>query len=270
MPGSDFRGQGKKITKGDFDAAAVRLFCEVAAVRAVAEVESGGRSGFLADKRPKILFESRVFHEITHGVHDADSDISTPTWVRNYKGGAAEYTRLAKAIRLDRTAALKATSWGMFQILGINHRTCGFPDVEQYVLAQLVSEGAHLDAFVGFVLKNKLDDELRDRRWAEFSRGYNGPGYRQNHYDEKMAAAYARYAGGWTGPSTAELQEALNRHGADLIVDGATGPRTREAIRQFQRRRGLAVDGIAGPKTLGALGLSETRDPIELSRIVNA
>ncbi len=270
MATTTFRGQAKKLAKGDFEAAAARLFCDVAAVRAVAEVESGGRSGFLPDKRPKILFESRLFHELTRGIYDANADVSTPTWVRNYKGGAAEYTRLAKAVRLDRPAALKATSWGMFQILGTNHRACGFPDVESYVDAQLVSEGAHLQAFVGFVVTNKLDDELRDRRWADFARGYNGPGYRQNHYDEKIAAAYAKYTAGGMAPSTEDLQRALNRNGASLVVDGLTGPVTREAIRDFQRRHGLAVDGLAGPKTLAALGLSETHDAVEVSRVVNA
>lgn len=36
-------------------------------------------------------------------------------------------------------------------------------------------------------------------------------------------------------------------------ADGRDGPKTREAVRAFQRDKGLAVDGIAGPKTLAAL-----------------
>jgi peptidoglycan hydrolase-like protein with peptidoglycan-binding domain len=41
-----------------------------------------------------------------------------------------------------------------------------------------------------------------------------------------------------------------------LAADGVYGPRTRAAVRRFQRRNGLMVDGIVGPQTLGALGIS--------------
>ena len=52
---------------------------------------------------------------------------------------------------------------------------------------------AHLDAFVSFILANRLDGALRAKNWASFARGYNGPAYAQNAYDKKMAAAYARW-----------------------------------------------------------------------------
>jgi hypothetical protein len=267
---SEFTGKARKIADQDFDRAARRLGCEVAAVQAVAKVESGGRSGFLSDKRPKILFESRWFHKLTDGKFDGSNpDISTPTWVRNYSGGAGEYKRLAEAVALDREAALKSASWGMFQILGANHASAGFETAEAYVKAQLDSEGAHLDAFVGFVITNKLDDELRDKRWADFARGYNGPGYRQNRYDEKMADAYAEFAGERVTPSTRDIQSALNRHGARLVADGVTGPRTRAAIRDFQRESGLPITGVANPETLAALGLLDSHDPIATSAALN-
>jgi len=267
---SEFAGRALTLTDQDFQRAAARLSCEVAAIRAVAEVESGGKTGFLADKRPKILFESRWFHKLTNGRFDASNpDLSTPEWVRNYKGGAAEYTRLQAAIGLDRQAALKSASWGMFQILGTNHAVAGFDNVEAFVKAQVDSEGAQLDAFVGFVVTNRLDDELRDKRWADFARGYNGPGYAANRYDEKMRDAYAKYAGGQVAPSTIDIQRALNRHGANLTADGISGPATREAIRAFQRDKGLPITGVAGPETLAALGLSDTHDPVAVSSALN-
>jgi murein L,D-transpeptidase YcbB/YkuD len=46
------------------------------------------------------------------------------------------------------------------------------------------------------------------------------------------------------------LQKALNKLiNAKLVVDGDYGPKTKAAVKEFQRRYGLVVDGIAGPKT---------------------
>lgn len=39
-------------------------------------------------------------------------------------------------------------------------------------------------------------------------------------------------------------------------IDGIYGPKTKQAVRYFQSKNGLAVDGIVGPKTAAALGIS--------------
>jgi hypothetical protein len=253
---AEFTGAARPLTDADITSAAEFLYCDPAALRAVIEVESSG-GGFLRDKRPKILFESRWFSRHTGGRYDrTHPDLSTPKWVRNYKGGEAEYPRLHRAIALDRRAALESTSWGLFQILGVNYKLAGFADVEAFVARQCESEGAHLGAFVAFVRAVDLADELRGRRWQAFARGYNGPGFRQNRYDEKLAEAYLRHSrdtGAW--PSDSEIQQALCRAGYAVKVDGMVGARTKRALRQFQRRHGLPADGIAGPATLRQLGL---------------
>lgn len=60
---------------------------------------------------------------------------------------------------------------------------------------------------------------------------------------------------GDNGSEVRKLQTALNRAGATLTVDGAYGPKTVQAVRNFQEDYGLTVDGICGPATWGGLGL---------------
>jgi hypothetical protein len=55
------------------------------------------------------------------------------------------------------------------------------------------------------------------------------------------------------GKAVEELQRELNASGASLPVDGKYGAATEAAVRDFQRRHGLAVDGKAGATTLVAL-----------------
>src|SRR5690606_1901420 len=174
----EFAGNAAPLDDEAIEAAAKKIGCQVAAVRAVIDVES--RGGFLSDKRPKILFERHYFSRLTKRKFDASHPaISNSKW-GGYKGGAAEYARLAEAIKLDRDAALRSASWGAFQIMGDNYKICGFANVEDFVTAMVSGEPAQLDAFVSFVMKNGLADELIRLDWAGFARGYNGPAYKVN------------------------------------------------------------------------------------------
>ncbi len=181
------------MTDQDYERAADALQTDVAAVKAVAHVESAG-SGFLPDGRPKIVFEALHFHKLTSGRYDeSHPDISSPVWNRHlYKGGAAEWTRLEAAIELDRVAALRSASYGAFQILGDNFVQCGYESVESFVEA-MKSEGSQLDAFVAFLKANHLDGPLRRHEWTRLARGYNGPRFAQNGYDSKLADSYKEF-----------------------------------------------------------------------------
>lgn len=53
--------------------------------------------------------------------------------------------------------------------------------------------------------------------------------------------------------NAAELQALLNKHGAELDVDGSYGRQTAAAVRAFQTAHHLHVDGIAGTETWAAL-----------------
>ena len=165
----------------------------------MAEVEAAGQ-GFIADGRPAILYEAHVFHRLTKGAHTAAKDrkgvlLSTGKWDRSLYGatGGNQHDRLQDAAKLDATAAHKACSWGTFQIMGENYKAAGCSTIDEFVDRMKSGAGAHLDAFVAFIKANKLDTALRNKNWAAFARGYNGPAYAVNKYDTKMASAYARW-----------------------------------------------------------------------------
>jgi hypothetical protein len=185
----------KLLSDNDFETAAFILECEVAAIRAVAEVESAG-AGFLDNGLAKILFEGHIFYKYTSGAYAATNPtICYPRWTTKfYKGGAAEYDRLREAEALNRTAARMSASYGKFQIMGFNYSVCGFNSVEDFYNAMQNSEADQLNAFCEFIKSNNLIPALQNRNWAQFARAYNGPEYARNAYDTKLAAAYKKYA----------------------------------------------------------------------------
>ena len=190
----EFVGAATPLVIGDVVAAATELQCDPAAIWAVCDVESAG-SGFLPDRRPKILFEAHVFGGLTaHRWDTAHPNVAAPRWDRSLYGaaGAHQYDRLAEAVALDRAAGLQSASWGMFQILGLNHAACGFAQIEDYVTAMCAGEGAQLAAFAAFSRHAGLDRDLRALDWVRFALAYNGPGEAGNDYDRKLAAAYLR------------------------------------------------------------------------------
>lgn len=181
------------LTDADFQEAADLLSCDASAVKAVCQVEAP-RGGFNPDDTPVTLFEGHKFHKYTGGKFDQQApDLSFPKWTRKYYGKTwqAEQDRLQRAMALDREAALLSASWGKFQIMGFNHGVCGFGTVQKFVNAMYAGEREHLMAFVQFVLTTGLAPALRRHDWAGFAHGYNGPGYAENDYDTKLAAAHA-------------------------------------------------------------------------------
>jgi hypothetical protein len=190
------------LTDSDYESAAKSLKCDVAAIKAVAEVESSG-NGFLSDGRVKILFEGHQFYKFTKGAYA----VSHPTicykkWTTKFytKGpnadvrGAGELARLEEAMALDRTAALLSASYGKFQIMGFNFAVAGFKTVDEFFEKMQISEGEHLNAFCNYIKANALDDLLRAHNWGGFALRYNGADFKKNQYDTKLAKAHKKYS----------------------------------------------------------------------------
>jgi len=184
---------------------------ELAVVKAVNEVESRGK-GFFLDGKPAILFEGHVFWrelekrgiEPKTLVSEQSEDVLYEKWTRkHYLGGSREYSRLEKAAKLSDAQAVKeaaycSASWGAFQIMGYHYKSLGYASIDNFVDKMYAHEREHLDAFGKFISVNfykgkNLIHWLRQKNWANFARAYNGPGYKQNKYDEKLAAAYHKF-----------------------------------------------------------------------------
>lgn len=185
------------LSFSDIRKAAEQIGVEPCAVKAVIDVESSG-SGFLPDGRPKILFEGHVFWKELkkRGVNPEllkMPNIVYPKWDKaQYKGGSAEWERLNSAALVNKEAALCSASYGLFQVVGFNHRAAGFDTVQAFVDAQKESEARQLESFCAFMRSEGIVLFLVGQDWAGFARRYNGPGYAQNQYDVKLARAYDR------------------------------------------------------------------------------
>ena len=202
----------RTLTHADLVAAAALLSLPLAVVATVAQVESNGH-GFGANARPVILFERHVFYKQLIANGKTEDEVNAlaermPNIVNTarggYSGGASEYARFAVAAQIDETSAIEACSWGMFQIMGYHWGRLGYTDAQEFRLQMQKSEGEQLQAFCKFILTDTaLLKALQSRKWAYFARLYNGPVYKENLYDTKLARAYEQLSATY---KTAELQ----------------------------------------------------------------
>lgn len=200
-----------------FAHAAWLLRCEIPAMEAFAKVEAGPEGAFLdagGRTEPVILFERHVFRRLTGGRFDAvrvkdaaGKNLSVP-WAlvsdskpsyldKSYGPSSQQHRRLQAAVACDRDAALQSASWGLFQIMGFNHATCGYPELQRFITAMYREVDDHLRAFVMFIRHNeKLTDALREKNWPVATDIYNGRDGRKNGYHLKLAKAYEHFAKG--------------------------------------------------------------------------
>lgn len=174
-----------------------------AALLAVKLVESGTKSGFLDSGKPQILFEGHVFYKyLKANVKSLDMNklcaqypnIVYPKWNKlKYLGGEKEWTRLEQARQINVKYANYAASWGMFQVMGFNYKTCGCKTINEFVEKMCASQEQQLLLTLNFLKNSNLIVPLQKRQWATFAKGYNGPGFAQNKYHIKLQAAYNNY-----------------------------------------------------------------------------
>lgn len=190
------------LTEEDFREVAEELGVEVAAIKAVVDIEAGkSHRGFWAEGKPLINFDLAMFRRMAarNNVNVAKYRKShpvvftRPNAVRYGGQQAATQARLDAASSIHRLSAIQATFWGMFQIGGFNWKKCGVNSAEEFAELMSRSERDQLELFANFIRISNLLPALRAKNWAAFARGYNGPSYARRGYHTRMAAAYAKH-----------------------------------------------------------------------------
>lgn len=191
-----------RLTDEDFREVAEELGVEVAAIKAVTEIEAGKtHQGFWAEGKPVINFDLTMFRRMARrngvalGKYSRSHAVvfARPNTARYGSQQAAQQARLDAARSIHNTSAIQGTFWGMFQIGGFNWKKCGAKSIDEFVELMCRSERDQLEMFATFIRNAGLLDALRKRNWSAFARGYNGPGYASRRYHTRMASAYAKY-----------------------------------------------------------------------------
>lgn len=133
-----------------------------------------GEGAFLPTGEPTIRFQRHLFSRFTHGRFDMKYPYLSNKRAGGYIDGASEHDKLKKARSLNHHAALRATSWGLFQVPGSGHVRAGYLQLPEFVHAMYRDEHSQGAVFVSFVKGYpRLHEALRTRNWAAAARLYN-------------------------------------------------------------------------------------------------
>lgn len=190
------------LTEQDYLEVARELGVEVAAIKAVVDIEAGREhKGFWMDGKPLINFDLTMFRQmaarnkINLGKYSGSHSVvfSRPNIKKYGSQQAAQQARLDSAMDIDYLTAMQGTFWGMFQIGGFNWKRCGASSPEEFVMLMSRSERDQLELFAEFITQAGLVKHLKSKNWSAFARGYNGPSYASRGYHTRLANAYARH-----------------------------------------------------------------------------
>lgn len=191
-----------RLTDEDFREVAEELGVEVAAIKAVVEIEAGTKhEGFWANGKPIINFDLSMFRKFaarnkinlsryqrSHAVVFAK-----PNRARYGTYQAAQQARLDAARTIDDKTAIEGTFWGMFQLGGFNWKVCGTSSPDEFVRLMSRSERDQLELFAEFIRETGMLPLLKAKNWSAFARRFNGPTYARRGYHTRLARAYAKH-----------------------------------------------------------------------------
>lgn len=228
------------LTDRDFHDVAARLNVDVAAIKAVVEIEAGRtHEGFYAPGRPLINFDLGMFRQYAgkRGVNIAKYSKSHSVVFSSHRGSQQRaHKRLTAARTIHPHAAVEGTFWGMFQIGGFNWKRCGAASIEEFERLMSRSERDQLNLFAEFITSTGLVKHLQNKDWASFARGYNGPSYARRAYHTRMAGAYTRYIAEEQAEATALAAAEAAQEKAIKAKTKATPAKKSKATKRKSRR----------------------------------
>ena len=187
-----FRTNRITASAADYQAIATQTGIEPEALAAFVKVETAVNAT-LPDGRPRILFERHIFRRFTKGMYDQDHpDISNAQPGGYGAPGAHQYERLVAAAALNCPAALAATSWGAFHIMGFMYARAGYKNVDEFVKDVLDSGPKELGAAMVSLRNAGIIELLKNKDWERLAFRYNGPvAAAAGKYPERLRRAYA-------------------------------------------------------------------------------
>jgi len=191
-----------RLTELDYERIATQLGVEIAAIKAVSDIEAGkSHQGFVDVGQPVINFCSSLFRLRLRkaGINPAKYSRSHRTAFASVNCskygsyGKAQHARLSCAMEIDKDVAQESTYWGMFQIGGFNWSRCGVDSVGEFARKMGESEAMQLELFARFLENNGMVKYLQRKDWRGFAKAYNGARAIKRGYHRRMAVAYAKY-----------------------------------------------------------------------------
>lgn len=247
-----------------------------AAVIAVIRVESSGKP-YGPDGRLLLRFEPHVFAKLTQKagkravvLNPGMADLSNP---RKRSGGqAGEYDTLARASKIDPELALRASSFGLPQVMGFNHAALGYGSAREMYDAFGRSPLEQIRGMVAFIASSApMLAALKAKDWPAFVARYNGAkvGSKNNNaYTAKLRDAYQAAKKGALGmagfparaPVGLRLQHVVNQDRRAIVsqrrraqfrawMNSAHLPRARQANQNLSATLGWRVKpgALKGP-----------------------
>lgn len=212
---------------------------------AIVETAAVPYAAFDGRREPLIRFEGHWFDRLLSPKDRSAAraaGLSDPKAgaVRNPAAQGARWRLLERTAAIDPAAAYAATSWGLGQVMGLHWKALDYPSPQALAAEARGSVEGQVRLIGRFLRLGDLHRRLESGDVAGFSRAYNGPAYRRNGYDVKIARAFVE-AGGWLAVPVPDHRAPPAAPSADRPAPIAPKPASKPAKGWSNRGGGLSV-----------------------------
>jgi hypothetical protein len=223
------KGRAAAVSDDDLARLAIDLGCHPAVLGAISIVESSG-FGWAKDGRMKILNEKHWFYKLLKGGQRTEAvkmGLARKNWISPRNGGYKEqnttdkkYRILAKSIAINEDAAFQSISMGKFQIMGFNHKICGFSSAKKMFDAFTDTEVNQLKALSNFLIAKRLQNALKNEDFERIEQVYNGGGLNGKYAARMRTHCRKLKAGKWKDFDPAKYglgEPAINERPIEIV-----------------------------------------------------